>query len=213
MTLVSSRQIQRTLSGPILGNQHHAVLVPCLGSRTYPSAACSRGTVSIIGCRSSICSIVASTINWSAGYFVDRSALQDERERVQLDDAGGSSLSTTPAQCYRRLKPQPKLHAGSLIPPAKPLLDGFLTGHELTWMPEALRILRDELPNIDVMISSQYSPQLADRTFEGNNRCGRSSVGKGAPELAFRVLVKESLVVVLRVIHRLAASKLSVHGI
>jgi hypothetical protein len=39
---------------------------------------------------------------------------------------------------------------------------GFLTGHELTWMPEALQILRDELPNIDVMISSQYSPQLAD---------------------------------------------------
>jgi lactoylglutathione lyase len=29
-------------------------------------------------------------------------------------------------------------------------------------MLEALQILRDELPNIDVMISSQYSPQLAD---------------------------------------------------
>jgi hypothetical protein len=40
---------------------------------------------------------------------------------------------------------------------------GFLTGHELTWMPEASQIvMRDELPNIDVMISSQYSPQLAD---------------------------------------------------
>ena len=39
---------------------------------------------------------------------------------------------------------------------------GFLTGHELTWMLEALQILPDELPNIDVMISSQYSPQLAD---------------------------------------------------
>jgi len=31
---------------------------------------------------------------------------------------------------------------------------GFLTGHELTWMPEALQILRDELPNMDVMIST-----------------------------------------------------------
>jgi LysR family hca operon transcriptional activator len=40
--------------------------------------------------------------------------------------------------------------------PAKPCFSmGFLTGHELTWMPEALQILRDELPNIDVMISSQ----------------------------------------------------------
>jgi LysR family hca operon transcriptional activator len=46
--------------------------------------------------------------------------------------------------------------------PAKPCFTmGFLTGHELTWMPEALRILRDELPNIDVMISSQSSPLLA----------------------------------------------------
>jgi lactoylglutathione lyase len=39
---------------------------------------------------------------------------------------------------------------------------GFLTGHELTWVLGALQILPDELPNIDVMISSQYSPQLAD---------------------------------------------------
>src|ERR1700738_4836180 len=47
--------------------------------------------------------------------------------------------------------------------PAKPCFTiGFLTGHELTWMPEALQILRDELPNIDVMISSQISPQLVD---------------------------------------------------
>jgi lactoylglutathione lyase len=29
-------------------------------------------------------------------------------------------------------------------------------------MPEAFQILRGELPNIDVMISSQYSPRLAD---------------------------------------------------
>src|SRR6204780_1276390 len=52
--------------------------------------------------------------------------------------------------------------------PAKPCFSmGFLTGHELTWMPEALRILRDELPNIDVMISSQYSPQLAAAISKG----------------------------------------------
>src|ERR1700732_4349177 len=33
-------------------------------------------------------------------------------------------------------------------PPPKPCFSrGFLTGHELTWMSEALQILRDELPN------------------------------------------------------------------
>src|ERR1700723_3071150 len=52
--------------------------------------------------------------------------------------------------------------------PAKPCFSmGFLTGHELTWMPEALRILRGELANIDVMISRQYSPQLADAILKG----------------------------------------------
>jgi len=90
--------------------------------------------------------------------------------------------------------------------PAKPcFVMGFLTGHELTWMPEALRILRDELPNIDVMISSQYSPQLADAILKGNVDAAFLRRGKGVPELAFRLLVKEPLVVVLPSDHRLAA--------
>ena len=55
---------------------------------------------------------------------------------------------------------------------------GFLTGHELKWMPEALRILRDELPNIDVMISSQYSPPACGRPFKRKTRCSFSSTGK-----------------------------------
>src|SRR5436190_24051065 len=52
--------------------------------------------------------------------------------------------------------------------PAKPCFTmGFLTGHELIWMPEALQILHHELPNIDVMISSQYSPLLANALLNG----------------------------------------------
>ena len=39
---------------------------------------------------------------------------------------------------------------------------GFLTGQEMDWLPEAMRILHDELPNMEVTVSSQYSPQLAD---------------------------------------------------
>src|ERR1700726_4394662 len=89
--------------------------------------------------------------------------------------------------------------------PAKPCFAmGFLTGHELAWMPEALQILRDELPNIDVMISSQYSPLLADGLSKGNIDAAFLRREKGAPDLAFRLLVKESLVVVLPANHRLA---------
>jgi LysR family hca operon transcriptional activator len=92
--------------------------------------------------------------------------------------------------------------------PAKPCFSmGFLTGHELTWMPEAIKILRDELPNIDVMISSQYSPLLADGLSKGKIDAAFLRREQGAPDLAFRLLVKEPLVVVLPSSHRLAALK------
>src|SRR5258708_5547614 len=92
--------------------------------------------------------------------------------------------------------------------PAKPRFAmGFLTGHELTWMPEALQILRDELPNIDVMISSQYSPLLADGLSKGKIDAAFLRRERGVPELAFRLLVKEPLVVILPSDHRLAALK------
>src|SRR5713101_6132924 len=92
--------------------------------------------------------------------------------------------------------------------PARPCFAmGFLTGHELRWMPEALRILRDELPNIDVMISSQYSPRLASALVKGTIDAAFLRREKGVPELAYRVLVKEPLTVILLSDHRLAALK------
>jgi LysR family transcriptional regulator, hca operon transcriptional activator len=92
--------------------------------------------------------------------------------------------------------------------PNKPCFTiGFLTGHELTWMPEALRILRDELPNIDVMISSQYSPLLADGLLKGKIDAAFLRRERRLPDLAYQVLVKEPLMVVLPGKHRLAALK------
>jgi len=92
--------------------------------------------------------------------------------------------------------------------PAKPCFSmGFLTGHELTWMLEALRILRDELPNIDVMISSQYSPVLAEGLSKGKIDAAFLRREQGVPDLAFRVLVKEPLMVILPTDHELAALK------
>src|SRR5258705_5233285 len=94
------------------------------------------------------------------------------------------------------------------VHPVKPCFSmGFLTGHELTWMPEALRILRDELPNIDVMISSQYSPLLAEGLSKGKIDAAFLRKERALPDLAFRLLVKEPLVVILPGNHRLAALK------
>jgi LysR family hca operon transcriptional activator len=98
--------------------------------------------------------------------------------------------------------------ARGIAHPAKPcFVMGFLTGHELTWMPEALQILRDELPNIDVMISSQYSPLLANALLKGKVDVAFLRREQGTPELAFKLLVKEPLVVILPSDHRLAALK------
>src|SRR5579864_7777041 len=92
--------------------------------------------------------------------------------------------------------------------PAKPCFSmGFLTGHELTWMPEALRILRDDLPNIDVMISSQYSPLLAEGLSKGKIDVAFLRKERAMPDLAFRLLVKEPLMVILPSDHHLAALK------
>src|SRR5881296_2080092 len=52
--------------------------------------------------------------------------------------------------------------------PTKPSFAlGFLTGQEMNWLPEAMRILHDELPNLQVTIASQYSPDLADALMRG----------------------------------------------
>ncbi len=96
--------------------------------------------------------------------------------------------------------------ARRLARPAKPCFTmGFLTGHELAWMPEALRILHDELPNVDVMISSQYSPRLAEALSNGKIDAAFLRREEGATDLAYELLVKEPLVVVLPSDHRLAA--------
>ncbi len=92
--------------------------------------------------------------------------------------------------------------------PAKPsFVMGFLTGHELTWMPEALQVLRDELPNVDVVISSNYSPRLADALSKGKVDAAFLRREEGTSDLAYELLVKEPLVVVLPSDHRLAALK------
>src|SRR6201982_2223383 len=52
--------------------------------------------------------------------------------------------------------------------PEKPVFAlGFLTGQEMDWLPEAMHILRDELPNIEVTVASEYSPNLADALIRG----------------------------------------------
>jgi LysR family hca operon transcriptional activator len=81
---------------------------------------------------------------------------------------------------------------------------GFLTGQEMTWLPEALRVLRAELPNIDVTVSSDYSPDLAEGVARGRLDL---AFMRAEPDmdLTYRRVSQEPLVVLMPSDHALAA--------
>jgi LysR family transcriptional regulator, hca operon transcriptional activator len=81
---------------------------------------------------------------------------------------------------------------------------GFLTGLEITWLAAAMQILREELPSVDVTVSSDYSPDLA----EGVQR-GRLDLAfmRAEPDLGltYTLVGQEPLVVLMSSDHRLAS--------
>jgi LysR family hca operon transcriptional activator len=90
--------------------------------------------------------------------------------------------------------------------PAKPTFAlGFLTGQEMDWLPEVMRVLQEELPNIDVSISSQYSPDLAQALLRGKLDLAFMRPEAQMPDLDYTVIVKEPLVVAMPTDHRLAS--------
>ena len=92
--------------------------------------------------------------------------------------------------------------------PEKPaFVIGFLTGHEVIWLPEALRILRDEQPGIEITLSSQSSPELAGALMRGKVDAAFLRRESPAPGLVFKFLIQEPLVAVLPVGHALVARK------
>src|SRR3979411_2458423 len=61
-------------------------------------------------------------------------------------------LALTPAEAAKKA-------ARRAAQPAKPTFAlGFLTGKEIDWLPEALRILHDELPKIEVTVHRHNAP-------------------------------------------------------
>jgi LysR family transcriptional regulator, hca operon transcriptional activator len=91
--------------------------------------------------------------------------------------------------------------------PAKPVFAvGFLTGQEADWLAPATSILRGELPNIEIRVSSDHSTMLAD-----DLQRGRLDVAflrpEQKPDLEFKLVAREPLVVILPSDHRLAVHK------
>jgi LysR family hca operon transcriptional activator len=93
-------------------------------------------------------------------------------------------------------------------PEKRPFTIGFLAGQELVWLPEVLRILRDEQPDIEITLASQSSPELAGALMRGKVDVAFLRREKDSPGITFKSLIREPLVAVLPAGHRLAAQKL-----
>jgi len=83
---------------------------------------------------------------------------------------------------------------------------GFQTGHEMTWMPRAMHVLRDELKNIQVTVSSDYSPDLAEALVRGRLDLAFLRVEPGY-DLGYHVVDREPLIVLMPSDHRLTAKQ------
>ncbi|MGA8937860.1 MAG: LysR substrate-binding domain-containing protein [Acidobacteriaceae bacterium] len=99
--------------------------------------------------------------------------------------------------------------------PAKPSFAmGFMIGHDTTWIPEALKLLRDDLPDIHVIISTQNSPQLATALLNGGIDVAFLRKEDGSNDLEYKTLVEESFEVFLPSNHGLAAKNaIALHDI
>jgi len=92
--------------------------------------------------------------------------------------------------------------------PEKPgFVVGFLAGQEVVWLSEALRILREEAPDIEITLLSQSSTELADALMQGKVDVALLRRETQTTGLTFKFLIKEPLVAILPTGHRLAARK------
>src|SRR6204780_493961 len=92
------------------------------------------------------------------------------------------------------------------LPARKTFAIGFQTGHEINWLPRAMHVLRDELKNIQVTISSDYSPDLAEALARGRLDLAFLRV-EPAYDLGYHVVDREPLIVLMPSDHRLTAKQ------
>jgi len=83
-------------------------------------------------------------------------------------------------------------------------LETSMTGQEMNWLPRAMRVLRDELKNIQVTVSSDYSPDLAEALVRGRLDLAFLRV-EPDHDLEYHVVDREPLIVLMPSDHRLTS--------
>jgi LysR family transcriptional regulator, hca operon transcriptional activator len=91
--------------------------------------------------------------------------------------------------------------------PAKPTFTiGIQTGQEAEWLPRVTSILHDELPNVEIRVSSDHSAMLADQLVHG--RLDVAFLRREEKlELEYRLVATEPLLVILPSDHQLAGNR------
>lgn len=73
---------------------------------------------------------------------------------------------------------------------------GFLTGQEVEWLRHVTHVLKDQLKDIDLRVSSDFSPDVAEAV-----RCGDLDLGfcrvEQRPDVSYKVIAHEPIVVIL----------------
>jgi LysR family transcriptional regulator, hca operon transcriptional activator len=89
--------------------------------------------------------------------------------------------------------------------PARKTFDiGFQTGLEVQWLSRAMQVLGDQLANIQAVVSSDYSPNLAEALARGRMDLAFLRIEPGY-DLAYHVVDREPLIVLMPSDHRLTA--------
>jgi LysR family hca operon transcriptional activator len=120
-----------------------------------------------------------------------------EAGRVFLDHARLALMQAEAATEGARRAAQPSKQVFAM---------GFTTGQEVDWLPRATRLLRNELANIEIRVSSDHSATLADELLHGRLDLAFMRAEQ-MPDIEFRVVAQEPLVAILPSDHRLAQRK------
>jgi LysR family hca operon transcriptional activator len=72
-------------------------------------------------------------------------------------------------------------------------------------MPEVLKILQSEFPDVNLVTSTQFSPSLAEALSKGDIDTALLRREEGWPDLVYETLISTPLILYLPKTHRLAA--------
>jgi LysR family hca operon transcriptional activator len=79
-----------------------------------------------------------------------------------------------------------------------------LTGQEVEWLSHVTQVLRDQLKEIDFRVTSDFSPAVAAAVQRGEIDLGFSRL-EPQPDVTYKVIAQEPIVVILSRDHPLAA--------